>query len=101
MIHFGTPLFRKLTQSLARLGRMQQQLQRLEDKSNEGPFAALTRRDLHSFDRESSTSLRFKHREFDSLGDAMEGFISTKANRESKRKTNPIMIQDLQITLHL
>jgi len=80
---------------------MQQQLQRLADKSNEGPFAALTRRDLHSFDRESSTSLRFKHREFDSLGDAMEGFISTKANRERKIKANPIMIQDLQITLHL
>jgi hypothetical protein len=79
---------------------MQQQLQRLADEPNEGPFSALTRRDLHSFDRQSSTSLRFRHQEFDSLGDAMEGFISTRAKRERKRKTNPIMIQDLQISLH-
>jgi len=71
MTRLGAPLFRKLTQSLARLGRVQQQLQRLANESNEGPFSDLTRRDLQSFDRQSSTSFRFKHRELDSCRDAM------------------------------
>jgi len=76
MTRLGAPLFRKLTQSLARLGRVQQQLQRLANESNEGPFSDLTRRDLQSFDRQSSTSFRFKHSELDSCGDAMSSLAS-------------------------
>jgi len=77
MTRLGAPLFRKLTQSLARLGRVQQQLQcSANDESNEGPFSDLTRRDLQSFDRQSSTSFRFKHSELDSCGDAMSSLAS-------------------------
>jgi len=72
MTRLGAPLFRKLTQSLARLGRVQQQLQRLANESNEGPFSDLTRRDLQSFDRQSST----KHSELNSCGDAMSSLAS-------------------------
>jgi len=92
MIRLGAPLFRKLTQSLARLGRVQQQLQRLADESNEGPFSDLTRRDLQSFDRQSSTSFRFKHTELDSCGDAMRKLVSN-SEQIYKKKTNSNMFR--------
>jgi len=48
----------------------------LANESNEGPFSDLTRRDLQSFDVQSSTSFRFKHRELDSCRDAMRSLAS-------------------------
>jgi hypothetical protein len=97
MIRLGTPLFRKLTQSMARFG-----CARLQCSADESPLLNRTRRDLHSFDRQSSTSLRFRHSELYSCGDAMGWLDSQFATRINgrKEKKNLVWIKDLQISLH-